>query len=185
MAAKGVLRYLLGTQHHRLGYGAGVQTDCVGYSDADWATHQDDRRSISGYAFFLHSSLISWSSSKQKATALSSTKVEYMAITHVAKELLWLRMFSSIVNIPFPHLFRLLSDNNSAIDMTKSNIISNRAKHIDLRYHFIRDHVAEGTLRLNWISTEDKTADILTKPLPYPLHSKHSSSLGVYAAPNQ
>ena len=183
LAAKGVLRYLLGTRHHRLSYGDGVRTDSVGYCDADWAMHQDDRRSISGYAFFLHSGLVSWSSSKQKATALSSTEAEYMAITHATKELLWLRMFSSIVDIPFPRPFRLLSDNNSAIDMTKSNIISNRAKHIDLRYHFIRDHVAEGTLRLNWISTKDMTADIFTKPLPYPLHSKHSTSLGINPTP--
>ena len=106
-----------------------------------------------------------------------------MAIMHTTKELLWLHMFSSLVDIPFPRPFRLLSDNNSAIDMTKSNIILNRAKHIDLRYHFIQDHVAEGTLRLNWISTEDMTADIFTKPLPHPLHSKHSTSLGLNMTP--
>lgn len=72
-----------------------------------------------------------------------------MAITHVTKELLWIQMFCPIIDIPFPRPFQLLSDNNSAIDMTKSNVISNRAKHIDLRYHFIRDHVSEGTVCIN------------------------------------
>ena len=179
LAAKGVLRYLLGTRDWVLRYGDGVCTDSIAFCDTDWATHQDDCRSISGFAFFLHSGLVSWSSSKQKATALSSTEAEYMAITHAAKELLWIRMFSNIVDLPVPRPFRLLSDNNSAIDMTKSNVILNRVKHIDLQYHFIWDHVSEGTMCINWISTEDMTADIFTKPLPHLTHRKHSSSLGL------
>ena len=179
LTAKGVLCYLLGTRDWVLKYGDGVRTDSIAFCDADWATHQDDRRSISSFAFFLHSGLVSWSSSKQKATALSSTEAEYMAIMHAAKELLWIRMFSGILDLPIPRPFRLLSDNSSAIDMTKLNVISNRAKHIDLHYHFIRDHVSEGTMRINWISTEDMTADIFTKPLPHTVHLKHSSSLGL------
>ena len=179
LAAKGVLRYLSGTQDWVLVYGDGVRSDSIAFSDADWATHQDDRRSISGYTFFMHSGLVSWSSSKQKATALSSTEAEYMAITHATKELLWIRVFSMIIDLPVPKPFHLLSNNNSAIDMMKSNVISNRAKHIDLCYHFIRDHVSEGTICINWILTEDMTADIFTKPLPHPIHSKHTSSLGL------
>lgn len=93
LAAKGVLRYLAGTRDWGLNYGGGVRTDTVGYSDADWATDQTDRHSISGYAFFMFSGLVSWSSSKQKATALSSTEAEYMAITHAAKEALWICLF--------------------------------------------------------------------------------------------
>lgn len=179
LAAKGVLRYLLGTADWKLIYGMDVRTDSIAFCDADWATHQDDRRSISGYAFFMYSGLVSWSSSKQKSTALSSTEAEYMSITHVSKEALWIRMFCRVIGLPFPQPFPFLSDNNSAIDMTKLNVISNHAKHIDLRYHFIRDHITEGTLKVNWIPTEDMTADIFTKPLPCPLHMRHAVSLGL------
>ena len=99
--------------------------------------HQDDHCSISSFMFFMYSGLVSWLSSKQKATALSLIEAKYMAITHAAKELLWIWMFSTIVNLPLPCPFHLLSDNNSAIDMTKSNVILNQAKHINLRYHFM------------------------------------------------
>ena len=149
------------------------------YSDADWATNQSDRKSVSGYSIFTFSGLVSWSSSKQKATALSSTEAEYMAITHVSKEALWIRLFCHVIGLPFPHPLSLLSDNQSAIDMTKSNAVLSRAKHIDIRYHFIRDHVAQGTVTIKWVPTEDMTADIFTKPLPLPIHLRHSSSLGL------
>ena len=127
----------------------------------------------------MFSGLVSWSSSKQKATALSSTEAEYMAITHVSKESLWIKLFCRSVGIPFPHPIPLLSDNQSAIDMTKSNTVSSCVKHIDICYHFIHDHVAQGTIAINWIPTDDMTADIFTKPLPLPIHLRHSSSLGL------
>ena len=157
--------------------------DSVGYSDADWATDQTDCHSISGYTFFMFSGLVSWSSSKQKATALSSTEAEYMAITHAAKEALWIRLFCHSLQLPFPRLLNLLSDNESAISITKANAISSRAKHIDIRYHFIHDHVTQGVFHMHWVPTEDMTADIFTKPLPLPLHNRHSLSLGLCPSP--
>ena len=156
-----------------------VQNDTVTFSDADWATNQSDRKSVSGYAFFMFSGLVSWSSSKQKETALSSAEAEYMAITHVSKEALWIKLFCRSIGLTFPRPLMLLSDNQSAIDMTKSKTVSSHVKHIDIRYHFICDHVAEGTISVKWIPTDDMTADIFTKPLPLPLHLCHSSSLGL------
>ena len=179
LAAKGVLRYLLGTKSWRLVYGDSVCNNSIAYCDADWATNEQDRRSISGYAFFMFSGLVSWSSCKQKATALSSTEAEYMSITHASKEALWIRLFCRTIDLPFPRPFRFLSDNDSAISMTKANVVSNRAKHIDLRYHFIREHVSAGTFIINWIPTGDMTADILTKALTLPLHARHAASLGL------
>ena len=177
------MRYLLGTRNWRLEYGVNARNDPVAFSDADWATNEQDHKSISGYAFFLYSGLVSWSSSKQKAIALSSAKAEYMAITHAAKEALWLKLFCQTLELPFPRPFMFLSDSDSAISMTKSNVVSNRAKHIDLRYHSIRDHVAEGTIAIHWISTEDMTADVFTKALLHPIHIRHSRLLGLTVDP--
>ena len=137
----------------------------------DWATDQTDRHSISGYTFFMFGGLVSWLSSKQKATALSSMEAEYMAITHAAKEALWIRLLCHSLQLPFPHPLNLLSDNESTISITKSNTISSHAKHIDICYHFIRDHVAQGVFHMHWIPTEDMTADIFTKPLLLLLHN--------------
>ena len=111
--------------------------------------------------------------------ALSSTKVEYMSITHVSKEALWIRLFCHTIDLSFSQPFRFLSDNNSAISMTKANIISNCVKHINLRYHFIHEHISAGTFVINWILTTDMTADIFTKALSLPLHTHHAASLGL------
>ena len=106
LAAKGVLRYLKGTRHWGLTYGEAVQNDTIAFSDADWATNQDDHKSVSGYAFYMFSSLVSWLSSKQKATALSSTEAEYMAITHVSKEALWIQLCQSPIPLSLVFAFR-------------------------------------------------------------------------------
>ena len=118
----------------------------------------------------MFSGLVSWLSSKQKAIALSSTEAKYMVITHASKEALWIKLFCQTIGLPFPRPFMFLSDSDSAISMTKSNVVSNRAKHIDIRYHFIHDHITEGTITIHWIPTEDMTADIFTKSLARPIH---------------
>ena len=188
LAAKGVLRYLVGTINYSLEYGSLPSTDdpvfgayTHGYSltDADWATDQSDRKSVSGYLFYLFRSLVSWSAVKQKTIALSSTESEYMAMAHAMKEVLWLRLFLSDVRLPMPRPFPILCDNVGAMDIANSDATSSRSKHIDIRYHFIRKHLASGSFSTSWISTADMTADILTKPLALPLHTKHTVNLGL------
>ena len=91
----------------------------------------------------------------------------------------WIRLFCHTIDLLFPQLFRLLSVNDSAISMTKANIVSNRAKHINLQYHFICEHISLGTFVINWIPTNDMTADIFTKVLSFLLHTHHAASLGL------
>ena len=110
---------------------------------------------------------------------LSLTESKYYAMTHVMKEGLWLCLFSKLHNLPVPYPFPLLCDNQSTLALVQSESVSSRSKHIDVRYHFIREHVSDGTFITTWIPTEDMTADILTKPLPYPAFSKHRLSLGL------
>ena len=188
LAAKGVLRYFAGTADLSLEFGMEQSAisapvhgfaHCCAITDADWATDEKDRRSISGYCFYFLNSLVSWSSTKQKTVSLSSTESEYYAMTHALKEVLWIRLFLTIHRLPIPRPFPLLCDNQSAMALVESEAVSSRSKHIDVRYHFIRNHISEGSFQTTWIPTNDMTANIFTKPLLPPLFIKHCDTLGL------
>ena len=97
---------------------------------------------------------------------LSSTEAEYYAMTRAFKEALWLRTFLTILKFPVPRPFPILSDNQAACSLSHSPAISARSKHIDIRHHFIWDHVLAGSFSTTWIPTADMPADIFTKVLP-------------------
>ena len=188
LAAKGVLHYLAGTADLSLEYGMEQSVisspvhglaQCCALTDADWASDEKDRRSISGYCFYFLNSLVSWSAVKQKSVSLSSTESEYYAMTHAMKEALWIRLFLTIHQFPVPRPFPLLCDNQSAITLVQSKAISSHSKHIDVRYHFIHNHISDGSFSTTWIPTSDMTADILTKPLLSNLFLQHRQSLGL------
>ena len=193
LAAKHVLRYLSGTKFLALCLGSSSPRvpstlSCymqnVGCSDADWASDTVDRKSISGYSFYFQGSLISWSAVKQKSIALSSTEAEYYAMTHAFKEALWIRTFLELLKFPVPRPFPILSDNQAACALSNTPAISARSKHIDIRHHFIRDHVLDGSFSTTWIPTADMPADIFTKSLPLPTFSRHRDVLGLSIPPS-
>jgi hypothetical protein len=193
LAAKHVLRYLAGTKDLALCFGASsprvpstlsAYMQNVGCSDADWASDTVDRKSISGYSFYFQGSLVSWSAVKQKSIALSSTEAEYYAMSHAFKEALWLRTFLIVLKFPVPRPFPILSDNQAACSLSNSPAISARSKHIDIRHHFIRDHVLAGSFSTTWIPTDDMPADIFTKALPFPVFSRHRDVLGLSIPPS-
>ncbi|GKA84516.1 retrovirus-related pol polyprotein from transposon TNT 1-94 [Tanacetum coccineum] len=135
------------------------------YSDADHAGCQDTRRSTSGSAQFLGDKLVSWSSKKQKSTAISSTKAEYISLSGCCAQILWMR--SQITNYGFQlNKIPLYRDNKSAIALCCNNVQHSRAKHVDVRYHFIKDQVENGIVELYFVRTKYQLADIFTKPLP-------------------
>ena len=188
VVAKGVLRYLAGTVHFGLTFSVhnehippSIQpyTLACGLSDADWASDENDRKSISGYCFFFCNSLVSWSARKQRTVSTSSTESEYYALANTMKEAIWLKLFLTLTKLHTPHSFPLLCDNQSARLIASSDSVSSRTKHIDVRYHFIREHVANGSFPLHWIPTSDMTADIFTKSLPTVLFQRHRDSLGL------
>ena len=176
-AVKRIFRYLSGTRDFELTYG-GDRHDLVGYTDADGAT-QDHRRAISGHVFLIDGGAISWSSRKQELVTLSTAEAEYVAATHAAKEAIWLRR---LIHELFPSLARpttLYCDNQAALKLIKDDNYRARTKHIDIRYHFVRQVAQIGALKLVYCPTDDMTADILTKALPKWKASFHDSSLGL------
>jgi len=176
-ALKRVIGYLYTTRDLWLTFG-GIDADLEGFSDADWAS-QSHRHSISGYAFRIGKGAVTWSSKKQAIVALSSTEAEYVAQTHAAKELIWLRTFLGELNNPFTTPITLHCDNQGAIALSKDNKFHARTKHIDIRYHFIREAVENKKLRIQYIPTENNVADIFTKPLAKPKFEKFVEMLGL------
>ncbi|GJX78135.1 hypothetical protein Tco_0324946 [Tanacetum coccineum] len=135
------------------------------YSDADHVGCQDTRRSTSGSTQFLGDKLVSWSSKKQKSTAISSTEAEYIALSGCCAQILWMRSQLTDYGFQFNKI-PLYCDNKSAIALCCNNVQHSRAKHIDVRYHFIKEQVENGIVELYFVRTEYQLADIFTKPLP-------------------
>ena len=165
-AAKQVLRYLKGTIHYGICYcKSSKPLQLIGFSDSDWGS-SEDRKSISGYCFSLyeHGPLISWKSKKQQTVALSSCEAEYMALTYTIQEAKFLKqLLSEFFNVR-ECCVSIGVDNQSAINLAKNPVIHQRSKHIDIRYHFIRDEVQKGDINLFYVSTKENVADIFTKP---------------------
>ncbi|GKF38522.1 hypothetical protein Tco_0118583 [Tanacetum coccineum] len=135
------------------------------YSDAYHAGSQDARRSTSRSAQFLGDKLVSWSSKKQKSTVISSTEAEYIALSGCCTQIL--SMHSQLTDYGFQfNKIPLYCDNKSAIALCCNNIQHSRAKHIDVRYHFVKEQVKNGIVELYFVRTEYQLADIFTKSLP-------------------
>ncbi|GKD09282.1 retrovirus-related pol polyprotein from transposon TNT 1-94 [Tanacetum coccineum] len=164
-AVKQIFRYLKGTINMGLWYSKDIGMSLTAYADADHAGCHDTRRSTSGSAQFLGDKLVSWSSKKQKSTAISSTQAEYIALSGCYAQILWIR--SQLTDDGF--LFNkipMYSDNKSAIALCCNNVQHSRAKHIDVHYHFIKEQVENGIVELYFVRMEYQLADIFTKPFP-------------------
>lgn len=167
IAVKHVLRYLKGT----IDFGLSYKKDedglaLVGYSDADWASSIDDRRSTTGYCFSLTKTgpLVSWKSKKQPTVALSSCEAEYMALAATTQESLYLKQLLSEMDIGHKYECAVIfEDNQGTIALSKNSMTQQRSKHIDVRYHFIRSELNDGRIVIQYCPTNDMKADIMTK----------------------
>jgi hypothetical protein len=181
-ALKRVLRYMQGSVDQGITYtGTGSvdsEPQLTGYSDADWA-QSHDRRSVTGYTFILCGGAISWQSKKQRTVALSTVEAEYMATTHASKEAIWWRSALGGLGYDVTAPTSLWSDSQGSIRLAGNPEHHARTKHIDVQYHFIRQHLAERTILLRFIGTEDMAADSLTKALERVKHEKGMRMFGM------
>lgn len=164
-AVKRIIRYLKGTQHLPLTLKADSEIDLLGFSDSDWASNVDNRRSTTGFIFKLFGCTISWASILQVTVALSSTEAEYMAVATAARECTWLQHLLQELELPFELIFPTLifEDNMGAISLAKNPVGHSRNKHIEVRHHFIREKVQAVRILLEYLNTKEMEADILTK----------------------
>lgn len=165
-AVKRILRYVKGTIDFGLVYSHDSDNEVlIGYSDSDLAGNVEDRKSTGGMVFYLNKSLITWTSQKQKCVALSSCEAEFMAATAAACQAVWLRKLLAQITEYDIGPVTLFIDNKSAIDLAKNPVFHGRSKHIDIRYHFIRECVENGEIIVKHVRSEEQRADLLTKAL--------------------
>jgi hypothetical protein len=172
-----VLRYLSATKQFGLTYSSQSQP-LQGYSDASYGENSIDRKSTGGYVFMMNGAAISWCSRKRDIVTLSSTEAEYVSLTDSFKEALWYRglikdLTSQSLCIP------IAEDNRGAIKLASDPTWSRRTKHIDVRYHYVREVVANGSVSRSYCPTNSMIADAMTKSLGKLLHAKHSKAMGL------
>ena len=158
----------------------------VGFVDSSWGDSPDDRRSTTGYIYMSWGGPISWSSKKQASVSLSSCEAEYYACAEAAKEAIWVkRLFT--VDFRYDDLsvitlgdlsereyqgdkpLTIRCDNQGAIQLSRNPVSHKRSKHIEIRYHFVRERVQDGTLKFTYVDTKLNISGILTKPTSKPV----------------
>ena len=150
-----------------------------GFADADWAGDVMTRKSTSGYVFQIGTSTISWKSKLQSIVALSSTEAEYVSLSSATHEAVWLRVLLDGMGFKQDNATTIFEDNQGAIALAKNPTHHSRTKHIDIKYHYVREAVSTKEINLEYCPTQDMIADSLTKGLPRPQFEKLRLKLGV------
>ena len=199
-ATKHLLRYLQGTMEYGILYRSGAPTSITGFTDADWGSCTRTRRSMGAYVFMLAGGSITWQCKRQLIVSRSSTKSEYRALSDGTQEVVWLHRLLAELLYPCVQALPLVQsnlhtnpdssitqpsiniycDNQGAIKLSHNPIFHARTKHIEIHYHFIRERVLGGEIRLHYIHTNLQPADALTKPLGRVKFQQHRSALGLH-----
>ena len=147
------------------------------YSDSDYAGDADTRMSVGGYVLLVNKVPVSWRSKAQKTITLSSTEAEYIALSEAAKEVKYIVQFlqSMGIKVRLPVIIHV--DNIGAIFMAENVNTSQRTKHVDVRYKFVRNYIMDGFIKIEYVKTDKNLADIMTKNVTAELHKKHVTGL--------
>ena len=161
-ALKVVMRYLSGTKGLGVVYEKEDEYYVTAYSDSDYSS-EEDRKSISGYVVYAQNGPIVWKSKKQPTVALSSCEAEYVALASTIQELLWVSMALTELGVKQSKPMKIYIDNQAAQRLAENPVNQDRTKHIDVRYHFIRQVIASGKVVLEYVDTKKNVSDLLTK----------------------
>jgi hypothetical protein len=163
-----VLRYLNGTQDWVLRY-TKSNTKGIMLTDSDWAPKESEKRkSTSGRVFLVAGGAVGWSSKKQDSVAQSSAEAELIALAGGAQEAMWLKRFLKELDMDDKKsdgCIEIQVDNNACKQIANNRMLSDRTKHIDIKYFAVRDYITNGDLKVTRVDTKDNTSDIFTKPL--------------------
>ncbi|XRB18951.1 retrovirus-related Pol polyprotein [Pseudoscourfieldia marina] len=170
---KHVLRYLSGTINRGIKYNtnSNIPLKLIGYCDASWGDNHENRRSTSGYIFFLNGGPISWASYLQTTVALSTVESEVMALTEAIKEAIYIRRLLESLGAAQEGPTIIYTDSTGAEALVDHPTSHRRTKHIEIRREFIKFHIGHETVKIERVSTKDQLADILTKPLRQDIHN--------------
>lgn len=185
MAAKRILRYLQGTSDFGLFYKKDGNSKMIGYTDSDYAGDIEDRKSTSGYTFILSSAAVAWSSQKQPIVTLSTTEAEFVAAAACSTQAVWMRRILDTLGYQGDEDEGTLifCDNSSTIQLARNPVFHAKSKHIEVRFHFLRNLENDGVIHLVHCSTHDQIADVLNKPLKLESFRRMRERLGVCGAP--
>lgn len=179
LAAKKILRYLRGTIKFGIFYKRSSDSTLKGYTDSDFAGDLDGGKSTSGYVFMMGDGAVAWSSKKQPIVTLSTTEAEYVAATTCACQSIWMKEVLNSIEEDHCKCVTVFCDNSSSIKLSKNPVFHGRTKHINVKFHFIRDLIKKGEVELIYCGTKEQLADILTKPLKLEDFVKLRMLLGV------
>jgi hypothetical protein len=157
----------------------GKDVSLRGYCDADWGGDANERRSTTGYVFFVGVGAISWNCKRQPTIALSTMEAEYMATSQCTKEAIWLKKLMADVGLVQVGATTIMCDNQGCIALAKNPTHHSHTKHIDIQHHFIREKLESGEIGLKYCATQDMVADVLTKALAKERHQNLTRSMGL------
>ena len=177
-----VLKYLRKTTDLGLVYtnsAANNSTDVRHFTDAAFADNKEDRRSTHGYVMTNSGAACVWYSRKQRSVVTSTTEAEYIALAEGCKTAIWANRWIAEAGYPSNSPITILGDNNGSLSLAKNPDQHARTKHIDVQYHFVREKVEEGLVKVAYINTKAQLADIMTKPLTKQTFEAMRLSLGL------
>jgi chaperone required for assembly of F1-ATPase len=151
--AKRILRYVKGTLDFGLLYSPSKEFKLFGYSDSDWVGDIDDRKSTTGFVFYMGDTTFTWTSKKQPIVTLSTCEAEYVAATSSVCHAVWLRSLLKELHMSQVEATEIFVDNNLALALAKNSAFHDRSKHIDTRYHFIRECIARKEVQLEFVKS--------------------------------
>ncbi len=184
-AVRRIISYLRGTRTHGLSFGGSPTTIAVGYTDADWAGCLESRRSTTGSIFLSNGGPVAWCSKRQSCVAQSTVEAEYIAASETAKEAVWIQRILPELKLSPGGPISIFCDNQGTIQLTRNPEQRQRTKHIDIRYHYIREQQEEGSIKIGYIQSENQLADILPKALPKPRFERLREAIGVVKVPDE
>jgi hypothetical protein len=174
-----IIKYVLETKEKKLHYTLKKEKmkklTIQSFCDSDYAGDQDSRKSVTGYVINLLGCMVAWKSKSQKSVALSSSEAEYISISEIPKIILFVKQVLEFLgqNIDFP--INIVVDNIGAIYMAENNMSNNQTKHVNTRYHVVRELIEDGMIKVEFIRSENNDSDIFTKNLGRELFKKHSN----------
>ena len=173
-AVKRIFRYLCGTVNRGIVFTKSKGLQIVTYCDSDWGNDPDTRRSKTGYVVTVAGGAAAWQTKSQKSVALSSCEAEFYALCEASKEVMWVSSFLTELGVKFdtPVIY---CDNQGAAALARNPVGHQRSKHIDIRYFFIREAIANEVLKVDYVATTDNVADIFTKATVAVIFHKHAA----------